>query len=130
MTTKRALSSLIVTVCVSLVVSSNALAANLTVGYQTGIDPSKVPQAGGLYEKTTGQKLISVVLIAARKWAKFAEVTLDSFATRRCCRIIRRMSVRSLCRIDDRCHALRGNDQTQSVERSGQRVFSKIFELR
>jgi taurine transport system substrate-binding protein len=57
MTTKRAISSLIVTVCVSLVISSNAHAANLTVGYQTGIDPSKVPQAGGLYEKTIGLKI-------------------------------------------------------------------------
>ena len=35
----------------------NAHAANLTIGYQTGIDPSKVPQADGLYEKTIGQKI-------------------------------------------------------------------------
>eukprot|EP01034_Spumella_vulgaris_P044809 gene44809-55761_t len=32
-------------------------AANLTIGYQTGIDPSKVPQADGLYEKTIGEKI-------------------------------------------------------------------------
>ena len=32
-------------------------AADLTVGYQTGIDPSKVPQADGAYEKATGQKI-------------------------------------------------------------------------
>lgn len=34
-----------------------AQAADLTVGYQTGIDPSKVPQADGAYEKATGQKI-------------------------------------------------------------------------
>lgn len=34
-----------------------AQAADLTVGYQTGIDPSKVPQADGSYEKATGQKI-------------------------------------------------------------------------
>jgi len=32
-------------------------AANLTVGYQTGIDPSKVPQADGVYEKVIGEKI-------------------------------------------------------------------------
>ena len=32
-------------------------AADLTIGYQTGIDPSKVPQADGVYEKTLGQKI-------------------------------------------------------------------------
>src|ERR1700741_4390697 len=57
MTTKRALSGSIVTVCVSFVFSFTAHAANLTVGYQTGIDPSKVPQADGLYEKTIGQPI-------------------------------------------------------------------------
>ena len=57
MTTKRALSNPIVTVCVSVFFSFSAHAANLTVGYQTGIDPSKVPQADGLYEKTIGQKI-------------------------------------------------------------------------
>ncbi|VVN95547.1 Taurine-binding periplasmic protein [Pseudomonas fluorescens] len=57
MTTKRALSGAIVTVCISLAFSFTAQAANLTVGYQTGIDPSKVPQADGLYEKTIGQPI-------------------------------------------------------------------------
>lgn len=32
-------------------------AAPLTVGYQTGIDPSKVPQADGVYEKVIGEKI-------------------------------------------------------------------------
>lgn len=35
----------------------SANAADLTVGYQTGIDPSKVPQADGAYEKTIGEKI-------------------------------------------------------------------------
>lgn len=34
-----------------------AQAASLTVGYQTGIDPSKVPQADGTYEKAIGEKI-------------------------------------------------------------------------
>lgn len=34
-----------------------AQAADLTIGYQTGVDPSKVPQADGEYEKATGQKI-------------------------------------------------------------------------
>ncbi|MFF7709967.1 taurine ABC transporter substrate-binding protein [Pseudomonas sp. NPDC007930] len=34
-----------------------AQAANLTIGYQTGTDPSKVPQAAGEYEKATGQSI-------------------------------------------------------------------------
>lgn len=32
-------------------------AADLTVGYQTGIDPSKVPQADGAYEQAIGAKI-------------------------------------------------------------------------
>jgi taurine transport system substrate-binding protein len=32
-------------------------AAPLTVGYQTGIDPSKVPQADGVYEQVIGEKI-------------------------------------------------------------------------
>ncbi len=32
-------------------------AAGLTVGYQTGIDPSKVPQADGTYEQAIGEKI-------------------------------------------------------------------------
>lgn len=54
---KRALSSQFVTVCVSALFSFSTHAAGLTVGYQTGIDPSKVPQADGVYEKTIGEKI-------------------------------------------------------------------------
>jgi len=32
-------------------------AADLTIGYQTGTDPSKVPQADGAYEKAIGEKI-------------------------------------------------------------------------
>lgn len=35
----------------------NVQAGNLTVAYQTGIDPSKVPQADGVYEKAIGEKI-------------------------------------------------------------------------
>ncbi|MGF6592426.1 taurine ABC transporter substrate-binding protein [Pseudomonas sp. 2835] len=34
-----------------------AQAADLTIGYQTGIDPSKVPQADGAYEQAIGEKI-------------------------------------------------------------------------
>jgi taurine transport system substrate-binding protein len=34
-----------------------AQAADVTIGYQTGVDPSKVPQADGAYEKATGQTI-------------------------------------------------------------------------
>lgn len=34
-----------------------AQAADITIGYQTGIDPTKVPQADGAYEKAIGQPL-------------------------------------------------------------------------
>ncbi|AIG03665.1 taurine ABC transporter, periplasmic binding protein [Pseudomonas fluorescens] len=54
---KRASSSQFVTVLLSLTISFGAQAANLTVGYQTGIDPSKVPQADGLYEQVIGEKI-------------------------------------------------------------------------
>lgn len=57
MSIRRALSKPFVTVCVSLAFSFSAHAANLTVGYQTGIDPSKVPQADGLYEQAIGEKI-------------------------------------------------------------------------
>ncbi|WP_460161503.1 taurine ABC transporter substrate-binding protein [Pseudomonas sp. S2_B10] len=57
MMAKRALSSQFVTVCVSALFSFSTHAAGLTVGYQTGIDPSKVPQADGVYEKTIGEKI-------------------------------------------------------------------------
>lgn len=37
--------------------AGQALAADLVVGYQTGVDPSKVAQADGLYDKALGQKI-------------------------------------------------------------------------
>ena len=46
-----------VTVFVSLIISFGVQAADLTIGYQTGIDPSKVAQADGLYEKAIGEKI-------------------------------------------------------------------------
>ena len=54
---KRASSSQFVTVLLSLTLSICVQAANLTIGYQTGIDPSKVPQADGLYEQAIGEKI-------------------------------------------------------------------------
>lgn len=54
---KRTSSRQFVTVFVSLLLSFGVNAADLTVGYQTGIDPSKVPQADGLYEKAIGEKI-------------------------------------------------------------------------
>ena len=54
---KRTSSRQFVTVFVSLIVSFAVQAADLTVGYQTGIDPSKVPQADGLYEKAIGETI-------------------------------------------------------------------------
>ena len=47
---KRISSRQFVTVFVSLILSFGVKAADLTIGYQTGIDPSKVPQADGLYD--------------------------------------------------------------------------------
>gem|GEM_PF-20054 len=38
-------------------------AETLTFGYQTGVDPTKVPQANGEYEKATGQHIV---------WKKFS----------------------------------------------------------
>ena len=54
---KRASSSQFVTVLLSLTLSIGVQAANLTIGYQTGIDPSKVPQADGVYEQVIGQQI-------------------------------------------------------------------------
>ncbi|NMY03432.1 taurine ABC transporter substrate-binding protein [Pseudomonas sp. WS 5059] len=54
---KRASSSQFVTVLLSLTLSFGVQAANLTIGYQTGIDPSKVPQADGVYEQAIGEKI-------------------------------------------------------------------------
>jgi len=36
---------------------AGAAQADITLGYQTGIDPTKVPQADGTYEKAIGEKL-------------------------------------------------------------------------
>lgn len=48
---------------VSLAFASGiALAEDVTIAYQTGVDPSKVPQANGEYEKATGAKI---------NWRKF-----------------------------------------------------------
>ena len=48
----------LLTVALSLFIcQASAQAANLTIGYQTGIDPSKVPQADGAYEKAIGEKI-------------------------------------------------------------------------
>lgn len=41
---------------------ASAVAADVTIGYQTGADPAKVAQAGGAYEKATG---------ATIDWRKF-----------------------------------------------------------
>ena len=54
---KRASSSQFVTVLLSLTLSFGVQAANLTIGYQTGVDPSKVPQADGVYEQAIGEKI-------------------------------------------------------------------------
>jgi len=48
---------------VSLAFASGiTLAEDVTIAYQTGVDPSKVPQANGEYEKATGAKI---------NWRKF-----------------------------------------------------------
>jgi len=54
---KRASSSQFVTVLLSVTLSFGVQAANLTIGYQTGVDPSKVPQADGLYEQAIGENI-------------------------------------------------------------------------
>ncbi len=40
-----------------VVLGGVAQAADITIGYQTGIDPTKAPQADGAYEKAIGQPL-------------------------------------------------------------------------
>lgn len=54
---KRASSSQFVTVLLSLTLSFGVQAASLTIGYQTGVDPSKVPQADGVYEQAICEKI-------------------------------------------------------------------------
>lgn len=46
----------------SLLLSGAAFAAEVTVGYQTGVEPAKASLADGLYEKATGAKI---------NWRKF-----------------------------------------------------------
>jgi len=41
----------------AVALAGQALAADLVIGYQTGVDPSKVAQADGLYKKAIGQKI-------------------------------------------------------------------------
>lgn len=41
----------------ALALSLSAQAENIVIGYQTGVDPSKVPQAAGTYQKEIGQPL-------------------------------------------------------------------------
>lgn len=47
---------------ISLIGSTAWAADTITVGYQTGIDPTKIPQADGTYEKATGTNI---------QWRKF-----------------------------------------------------------
>lgn len=52
----------IFTALIGASIAWNALAADVTVGYQTGVEPGKAAQADGLYEKATGVKI---------NWRKF-----------------------------------------------------------
>lgn len=47
----------LITILALATAALSAQAADLTVAYQTGIDPSKVPQASGAYEKAIGEKI-------------------------------------------------------------------------
>jgi len=51
----RPLKLLTAALLASATLASNA--ADLTIGYQTGTDPSKVPQADGAYEKAIGEEI-------------------------------------------------------------------------
>src|SRR5690606_29156942 len=53
---------LLVALGVGAVFALDVFAADLTVAYQTTVDPAKVAQADGLYEKHTGSKI---------QWRKF-----------------------------------------------------------
>ncbi|MGC0155756.1 taurine ABC transporter substrate-binding protein [Chromobacterium vaccinii] len=48
---------LLVAAALSLAAGFAAAADAVTVGYQTGIDPTKIPQADGVYEKATGSRI-------------------------------------------------------------------------
>ncbi len=52
---KHALKTLLLAVVAAT--SLQAQAADIVIGYQTGVDPSKVAQADGAYEKAIGEKL-------------------------------------------------------------------------
>ncbi len=52
---KRTIKALLLAVTAATVVQVNA--ADIVIGYQTGVAPSKVAQADGSYEKAIGQKL-------------------------------------------------------------------------
>lgn len=58
----RALSTASLAMLGFAAVTSSAAAAEVTVGYQTGIEPAKAALADGLYEKATGAKI---------NWRKF-----------------------------------------------------------
>lgn len=47
----------LLTALAASLLAMNVQAAPLVVGYQTGVDPSKVPQADGAYEKAIGEKI-------------------------------------------------------------------------
>ncbi|MEH3024125.1 MAG: taurine ABC transporter substrate-binding protein [Pseudomonas oryzihabitans] len=53
---KSLITSLVFTVS-ALALTVQAQAADLVIGYQTGVDPSKVAQADGRYEKAIGQRI-------------------------------------------------------------------------
>ncbi|UTH73663.1 taurine ABC transporter substrate-binding protein [Chromobacterium sp. IIBBL 290-4] len=62
MARSRIFTRLLLSVSFSLAAGWACAADAVTVGYQTGIDPTKVPQADGAYEKATGRAI---------QWRKF-----------------------------------------------------------
>ncbi|UCJ17875.1 taurine ABC transporter substrate-binding protein [Pseudomonas sp. MM211] len=52
---KRTIKALLLAVAAATAVQAHA--ADIVIGYQTGVDPSKVAQADGAYEKAIGEKL-------------------------------------------------------------------------
>ena len=73
---KRTSSRQFVTVFVSLILSFGVKAADLTIGYQTGIDPSKVPQA--ILRQPQSQELAGQSLTSERS-GTVSETTLHQF---------------------------------------------------
>ena len=82
---------------VSLLLSFGVNAADLTVGYQTGIDPSKVPQADGLYEKAIGEKSPGAASIAGQRWSRPSLRVMYTSAISALARLRRRR--RATCRL-------------------------------